>query len=568
MTVVREVDHAAAARPRGDRPVTEREVVVVGTGAAGLAAAVAALARGARVTLLERAEVAGGTTALSGGVAWLPDNHRLSELGISDSVAEARDYLRSLALGDVDEGLVDVFVSDAARVCRAIEEGTELRWHPLPYPDYHAERPGGKLGGRSLEPGPLVPGADVAALVREAPNVRDPVTYAELADGAIDRDEIGDRRARGAMTLGRALVAALLAASLRGGAELRTGVRAVRLRFEAGVVTGVETDDGGLMGRVVLAGGGFERDPALVRAFLRGPMVAPTGAPGASGDCLRMAMAAGAALGNMSEAWWCPALHVPGEQIDGAPMFRLVLTERARPGSLMIDARGRRFVNEAQNYNDVGRTLHDFDAAGFAFPRAPAWLVFDAEYRRRYRLGPLGRRDPDPPWLERADDLAGLARAIEVPPEALAASVGRFNALAEAHADEDFGRGEYAYDRFIGDARAGDPTLRPLGGGPYYAVQVLPGCLGTKGGPRTDDRGRVLGAGDGRPLEGLYAAGNAAASPFGLAYPGAGGTIGPALVFGYRAGEAAALDAPGPPAHRASAMRPLVRDGRQRMGGG
>jgi succinate dehydrogenase/fumarate reductase flavoprotein subunit len=168
--------------------------------------------------------------------------------------------------------------------------------------------------------------------------------------------------------------------------------------------------------------------------------------------------------------------------------------------------------------------------------------VFDAEYRARYALGPLGRGDPDPDWLARADDLAGLAAAIGVPADALAATVARFNDLARAGADEDFGRGSYAYDRFVGDQRAPDPTLRPLGGGPYYAAPVLPGCLGTKGGPRTDGRGRVLAAAGG-PIPGLYAAGNAAASPFGLAYPGAGGTIGPALVFGYRAGEAAA--APG-----------------------
>jgi hypothetical protein len=270
-------------------------------------------------------------------------------------------------------------------------------------------------------------------------------------------------------------------------------------------------------------------------------MTAPAGVGECDGDCLRMAMSLGAALGNMSEAWWCPALGVPGERVDGAALFRLVLTERARPGSLMVDGRGRRFVDEAANYNDVGRSLHDFDAAGFAFPRTPAWLVFDAEYRARYALGPLARGGAEPAWVARADDLRGLAGAIGVPAEALEATVARFNALAGAGRDDDFGRGAYAYDRFIGDAGASHATLRPLGEGPYHAVRVLPGCLGTKGGPRTDDRGRVLTADGGDPVPGLYAAGNAAASPFGLAYPGAGGTIGPALVFGHRAGEAAGV---------------------------
>ena len=515
-------------------------VVVVGSGAAGLAAAVAAREGGAEVTLLERGAAAGGTTALSGGVAWLPGNHRAAEVGMDDSPAEAREYLRSLALGDVDEGLVDVFCEDAARVGRELEDAGGLRWHALPYPDYHAERPGGKLGGRPLEPGPVAPDAQIAPLVREAPNVLGPVTYAELAAGSVDRAEVEERRSRGILTLGRALVAALLGAVVRAGAEVRTRARARRLVVEDGAVVGVATDEGVVPGQVILAGGGFERDPALVRAFLRGPMTAPAGVPECDGDCLRMAMAAGAALGNMSEAWWCPALSVPGERLDGAPRYRLVLTERARPGSLMVDGRARRFVDEAANYNDVGRSLHDFDAARFTFPRASTWLVFDAEYRARYSLGPLERGGPDPDWVARGDDLGDLAEAIGAPPGALATTVARFNASAAAGVDEDFGRGAYAYDRFIGDARAEHPTLRPLGGGPYFAVRVLPGCLGTKGGPRTDDRGRVLAADGGEPLPGLYAAGNAAASPFGMAYPGAGGTIGPALVFGYRAGEAAA----------------------------
>jgi succinate dehydrogenase/fumarate reductase flavoprotein subunit len=515
-------------------------VVVVGSGAAGLSAALAARGQGADVTVLERSPVVGGTTALSGGVAWMPANHRAAELGIEDSPGEARDYMRTLALGDVDQALVDTFVDDAARVARGLED-TGLRWHPLPYPDYHAEHAGGKLGGRPLEPGPVEPDPGIAPLVREAPNVRGPVTYAELAGGRIDRAEVEDRRARGIVTLGRALVAALLGALVRAGGEIRTRVRARRLLVERGEVVGVATDDGEVAGRVILAGGGFERDPALVRAFLRGPMTAPAGVGECDGDCLRMAMSLGAALGNMSEAWWCPALGVPGERVDGAALFRLVLTERARPGSLMVDGRGRRFVDEAANYNDVGRSLHDFDAAGFAFPRTPAWLVFDAEYRARYALGPLARGGAEPAWVARADDLRGLAGAIGVPAEALEATVARFNALAGAGRDDDFGRGAYAYDRFIGDAGASHATLRPLGEGPYHAVRVLPGCLGTKGGPRTDDRGRVLTADGGDPVPGLYAAGNAAASPFGLAYPGAGGTIGPALVFGHRAGEAAGV---------------------------
>ena len=515
-------------------------VVVAGTGAAGLGAALAAARAGAAVTLVERGAGAGGTTALSGAVSWLPANHLMAAAGISDDPGRALAYLRSLSLGDVDDALLAVYAHEAATVARLLEEETPHRWQTVPYPDYHAEFDGGVDGGRSLEPRPYTPPERVAGLVRAAPNVPKPVTYRELATGELDRDEVARRAEQGVFTLGRALVAALLEACLACGVELRLGVRARSLALDRGAVTGLETDAGRIEGRVVLACGGFERDAALVRTFLRGPMLAPTGVPTCDGDALRMAVQAGGALGNMSEAWWCPALSIPGETIDGAPMHRLVLTERARPGSLVVDTRGRRFADEAQNYNDLGRALHDFDPATYSFPRVPAWLVFDGGYRERYNLGPLRRADPDPDWLVRGGGLAELAAGIGAPPRALEQTVARFNELAERGIDTDYGRGSFVYDRFVGDASAPHPTLAPLERPPYYAVRLLPGCLGTKGGARTDDRGRVLAAATGEPIRGLYAAGNAAASPFGFAYPGAGGTIGPALVFGTRAGEAAA----------------------------
>jgi succinate dehydrogenase/fumarate reductase flavoprotein subunit len=492
-------------------------VAVVGGGAAGLAAAWSAARAGAGVTLYEAHDRLGGTTALSGGNVWLPGN----EHAHGDSAEEGLTYLRQLALGDANEALLEVFAREAGPTAARLERETPVAWQPIAYPDYHAQLPGGRpQGGRTLEPKPIDPEPRARELVRDAPNITAPVTYVELATGEIDKGELARRAERGTLTLGRALLAALVEACLDAGVAVETGRRLRELP---------QAD------AVVLTTGGFERDPGLTRAFLRGPMLSPVGAPTARGDGLRMAMAAGAALGLMSEAWWCPAATIPGDAIDGEPLHRLILTERARPGCLLVNGRGVRFVDEAQNYNDLGRALQNFEPTSFSFPNVPAWLVFDGRYRATYRLGPLSRRDPDPEWLARGETLEELAGAIGVPPAALEASVARFNEGAARGEDPDFGRGSFPYDRFVGD-------LGPLEEAPYYAFQVLPGCLGTKGGPRTDEHGRVLSIVDGAPLPGLYAAGNVAASPFGLAYPGAGGTLGPALVFGLRAGEAAAGD--------------------------
>jgi hypothetical protein len=495
-----------------------KTVAVIGSGAAGLAAALAAAQGGARVTVYEQEERLGGTTALSGGNAWLPGHDALPD----DSAAAGLAYLRALSLGDADDELLRVFAESAGPTAARLQRDTRIRLQPIPYCDYHAEFEGGReQGGRTLEPQPYDPAPEAAAMIRDAPNVTGPITYAELVGGDIDRARLAERRERGTLTLGRALLAGLLEACLDLGVRIRTGERVLERPAEDAVI---------------IATGGFERDASLVKAFLRGPLLAPVGAPGARGDGLRLAIAEGAALGNMSEAWWCPALSLPGETIDGEPMHRLILGERTRPHSLIVDASGRRFVNEAQNYNDVGRALQNFDPAAYAFPHVPAWLVFDAEYRRSYRLGPLGRRDPDPSWLATGATLSELASSIGVPGDVLEATVARFNDGAARGEDADFGRGSYPYDRFIGE-------LGPLTDGPYHAVKVMPGCLSTKGGPRTDADGRVLAIDHrGGPIPGLYAAGNCAASAFGMAYPGAGGTLGPALVFGLRAGDAAAAD--------------------------
>jgi 3-oxosteroid 1-dehydrogenase len=505
-------------------------VIVVGSGAAGLAAALAAAHRGADVVVLEAASGIGGTTAMSGGVVWAPGNaHDTSD------PADAHAYVQAVAQGDVDRGALDAFVDDAGRVMAAIEDRTRLRWAPLhDWPDYHSEFPGGRDGGRSIWPTPMAVPASVAARVQDAPD--------STARPAGDDDEgITEAIVFRGPVRGQGLVGGLLAGLLDVGVDVRSGARVEQLLHSDLGVSGVQIAGDRLEGRVVLATGGFQFDPALRAAFLAAPGIVPLGTPACTGDGLRMAMAAGSRLGNMTEGWWMPTLTVPGEELNGAPYSRPLHSERAKPGSIMVDRRGRRFVDEAQNYCDVGRAMHRFDAGSYSYPASPCWLIFDAAYRARYPVGPIEPGDPDPDWLHRADDLDGLAEQLCIPSVTLAETVRRFNAGASVGEDPDFGRGSRPYDRWIGDARAADPTLAPLVDGPFFAAGVGLGCMGTKGGPRTDDRGRVLDL-SGRPLPGLYAAGNAAASPFGIGVAAGGGTIGPALVFGDRAGEAAADD--------------------------
>jgi len=234
-------------------------------------------------------------------------------------------------------------------------------------------------------------------------------------------------------------------------------------------------------------------------------------------------------------------MHVPGETLDGSAHYRALHAERAQPGSLMVDRSGRRFVDEAQNYGDVGRAMQTFHPEHGWFPALPCWLVFDARYRARTCVGPLRPFEPDPSWLTSAPSLPALARAMGISEETLMATVERFNENTARGEDPDFRRGDSHYDRWIGDPRLAHPTLGELEEPPFYALRVECGCMGTKGGPVTDGCGRVLATG-GRVIENLYAAGNAAANPFGIATPAGGATLGPALVFGTCAGEAAARD--------------------------
>jgi hypothetical protein len=257
-----------------------------------------------------------------------------------------------------------------------------------------------------------------------------------------------------------------------------------------------------------------------------------------------MAMRAGADLANISEAWWAPTFQAPGDEAFGRPRAALLLRERTLPRSIMVNRLGRRFADEAASYNAFGAALHQLDTARLDYANLPCWLVFDQGFVDRYGFHhtPPGGGAP-PAWVARGDTAAALAAVLGIDAGAFTATIERWNAHAATSEDPDFGRGANAHDRWLGDPdRPGAAaTIGALDEPPFYAVAVSSGCLGTKGGPRTDLDGRVLDT-RGAVIPGLFAAGNVAAAPTGRAYGGAGGTLGPIFVFARRAGRAAAGD--------------------------
>lgn len=535
------------------------DVVVLGSGAAGLAAALTASVNGARTVLLEKGPLVGGTAALSAGVVWIPRNHLAAEAGIDDPPGAAERYIASLDNGQQDPELVAAFAEAAPAMLRWLEANSPLRFRLISYPDYHSENPGALTkGGRSLteelfaydELGEwadrviLSPGQRDRMRISPADSIYGGATSGP-SQAVLDEREQRDRRG-----WGQALVGGLLSAALANGVTIMTDARARRLIAEGDGVTGVVADHAGheltvhAGGGVVISTGGFDWAPTLVTTYLRGPLQNSVAVKSNTGDGLRLAQSVGAELGTMQEAYWTPLIKRPGDAQLGDGVFprsATVVAERSRPGSIIVNSAGRRFCNEATNYNSIVGAFHTLDPASLHYPNIPAFLIFDQAFRDR---GPVADSLPAaavPDWMWVADSLAELATAIGVDPAGLTATVERFNAQADAGYDPDYHRGETSFERASGDLTASDAraNLGPLRQPPYYAVEIEVGAFGTRGGPLTDRSGRVLRP-DGQVIAGLYAAGNAAASVMGMAYPGGGSTLGPALTFGHLAGADAA----------------------------
>jgi hypothetical protein len=505
----------------GEGAVDEHDwdLVVLGTGAAGLTAAWTAAQAGARVGLYEKSELVGGTTAWSGGHVWIPCNPHQAAIGVTDSREDAMRYIMSLSRGLLEERLISAYLDAAPEMVTLLDSGAGTEFYAVrDFPDYHPEHPGGKPGGGRTIECPLFSFRELGEWqhrVTQSPYYpTSHLTMSETPLGAVtpqppSPEELARREANDERGAGQALVGRLLKACLDAG--------------------------------VVLASGGFEWNEEYKRAFLRGPLTHPVSVQTNTGDSLYMAMKAGAMLANMREAWWIPAADLP----PGVNAMNrcMINADRTRPRSIMVNRYGRRFTNEAANYNAFGGAFHQEDVTRFDYANLPCWLVFDQEYLRRYgTVGPHPPGEEPPAWLKGYASLAELAADLDIPADALTTTVEHWNADVAQGRDSEFHRGESAHDRWWGDpAYKRDPrgTLGPLDTAPFYAIQVQSGGLGTKGGPRVDPDARVLDL-DGEVIEGLYAAGNAMGSPFGATYGGAGGTLGPAMVFGYLAGRHAA----------------------------
>ncbi len=551
----------------------ETDVVAIGSGAGGMTAALTARLLGSEALVVERGEQFGGTTAMSGGAIWVPCNHLMAEAGLDDSPDDAHRYLTAVTRGRTSDGKLRAYLRAAPAMVRWLAERSHVRFVALKkYPDYYPETPGGRLGGRSLEAEPF----DGRKLGRDFFRLRPPhpqeciwgrvmMSAAEAhealfggkeAQAAVVRKLIGyffnvwERlrwRRDTRLAIGNALAARLRLSLAEQKVPLWLSTRVTRFVVEAGRVVGVEVLRDGRTLRirarrgVVLASGGFAQNAALRQEHQRAPIGSEwTAAAGDDqGDALALGEQVGAATDLLDESWWTPTTVVPGETVPW-----ILVVEKSLPGSLIVNRAGKRFTNEAAPYLDVVQGIYrDQEATGAA---VPAYLVLDARCRRKYPLGPVmpgsmfpewlwKRRWTAEKWLAKADSIGELADKIGVDRAGLQETVRVFNTYCARGVDPEFHRGESAYDRYYASEKVKpNPALGALGPGPFYAIPVWPGDLGTKGGLVTDERGRVLDA-SGAPVEGLFAVGNASASVMGLTYPGAGGTIGPAMTFGWLA---------------------------------
>jgi 3-oxosteroid 1-dehydrogenase len=551
----------------------EVDWLVAGSGAAGMTGAVVAHQLGGSVLLVEKADCYGGTTAKSGGVAWIPGNHLQAAAGIEDSAGDGYRYLKGLIGDSVDDARVRAYSERAPEMLRFMQQHSHIDYTPLPdYMDYYESVPGYRPGGRSLDPTPVhlrKLGAAAATLRRgHYSGLLLPFNVSVVEGRKLQEMDLGayllgiklllrywldiPARLRGGeddrVTLGPAIVARLRRSMLDRDIPLWLDAPMRELLTEGDRVCGASVEYQGRLQHitarkgVLLATGGFARNAELRQQYQPGPTGSAwsAAAPGATGDGIVMGQQVGAALDFMDCAWWSPTYTLP----DGRTLA--LIAGKAYPGSIMVNKQGKRFSNEAQPYEDLVKDQYASEARGEG--AIPAYLVFDRRFRQKYSAGhikPAKIADDstlpadyfDSGLLTSAPSLRELAARLDIDGEQLEQTVSTFNAHASRGDDPEFGRGSTAHDRYYADHKvAPNPSLGPLDQAPYYALRCDPGDLDTKGGLKCDASGRVLDQ-RGQAIAGLYAAGNTSAAAMGNTYPGAGATIGSAMTFAYIAAQ-------------------------------
>ncbi len=511
----------------------EADVIGVGSGSGAMLACVVADEAGLSAALIERAQVLGGGEIYSDAQMWIPCSHYAQEIGIEDSIEEALDSVRATALDRLDEEVARAYFEAAPEMLRFLEQRAETKCMLVSRPDYITEIPGAKTDGRFLEPrlfrGEEVLG-DFVKRMRISPYLRTDLPQGTWAGGM-------------------ALVGPLAAALRKRDIPIVFGTRAVELITQDGSVVGVKAEQDGREVTIkanyglVLNTGGFTWDREMLKRYTHGPIPQGFTPPIIEGDGIRMAMAAGAATALMDSQMYLPCLEIPGEtHLEGQAFHRMVMGP-TQPGGIFVNRYGKRFCNEP-DWTDILRAtlIYDFvpDHSRRDYLNVPPILIFDQEYRAKYvtnTLPEVEKVGEFPEWVKAGDTIRELAEALDIDPDALEATVERFNRFAREGKDPDFHRGEMQWDRWTGDASQGlpNPTLGPLEKPPFYGIVLTMGSCGNIGGLVTDTRGQVIDVFD-RPIRGLYACGLDQAS-LNMGYGVHWGPVSNALTFGYLAGK-------------------------------
>lgn len=548
------------------------DVVVVGAGAAGMAAALFAAIDGLKVLLVERTEYLGGTSALSAATTWVPGNRHSRAVSPDDTGEAAARFLDETVGNHAPAVLRRAFLDSGPTAIATLEDRSRVKFRPYAtHPDYEQDAEGATMRGRALEPVAF----DGRVLGKDLDRIRPPIPEFTLFGGMmIDRTDIGhllgalkswasfrhvagilshygiDRlmgRRGSRLVMGNALIGRILASLNDHKVPILASTTVTDLVVEDERVVGINLLQEGTHRRiavrrgVVLAAGGFNRSPKWRAELLPEPTPAYSpSAPGHTGEMQDLALKLGARFGtdNWQPAFWAP-VSIRKRKDGTTAVFPHFVMDRSKPGTVCFDQTGRRFVNESTSYHRFGKAMFE---ANRTRPTIPCFIMTDAIGLKTYGLGMvrMGTRDPSPfiadGYLVAATSVAEMAEKLGVPADALAVTVAEINAAAQSGEDPAFGRGRTAYHRINGDPSRGqpNPTLGPIATPPFYAVRLYPGDIGAATGLVINEDAQVLRADD-QPIAGLYACGNEANSIMGGTYPGPGITIGPALTFAYRA---------------------------------